>query len=307
MSTETVSGREYKTTRARGFAPWKPNEDKLALVGQVQGILTEYRDHLPLTARQVFYRLVGQHAYPKTEQAYARLCETLNRARRARMISFSAIRDDGTSADPAGGWASEGQFYASVRSWAEGFELERRQGQPSHVELWVEASGMVPQAARVAHEFGIDVYSAGGFNSLTDKHQTASRLVRADKEVVVLHVGDYDPSGLAIIDSLAADVTAFCEGMGGWEPRFERVAVTPGQIEEYALPTAPQKSTDVRGEHMDETVQAEALDPDTLAAVIREACEAYTDTDLLQGVLEQSQGIQRRLVEWVNRADRGRA
>ena len=56
---------------------------------------------LPLTVRQIFYRLVGAHGYDKTEQAYARLGEHLNRARRAGLIEFDAIRDDGiTFAEP---------------------------------------------------------------------------------------------------------------------------------------------------------------------------------------------------------------
>ena len=32
-------------------------------------------DHLSLTIRQIFYRLVGAHGYEKTEQAYDRLIE----------------------------------------------------------------------------------------------------------------------------------------------------------------------------------------------------------------------------------------
>lgn len=306
MSAETVSGREYTSTRVRGFAPWKPRGDTVQLLDQVRGILREYRAHLPLTNRQVFYRLVGQHGFSKTEQAYARLCEMMNRARRAGLVDFGAIRDDGTVSQPAGGWASESSFYRSVRYWAGQFELDRRTGQPVHAELWVEASGMVPQAARVAHEFGIDVYSAGGFNSLTDKHDTAQRLYQAGKKVIVMHVGDYDPSGLAIIDSLAADINAFYEGLSGSplaDITWRRIAVTEEQIEAYSLPTAPQKATDVRGEHMSETVQAEALDPDTLADVIRSACAEVTDDERLQETLEESETVRDRLLAWVDRAD----
>jgi len=46
--------------------------------------------------------MVGAYGYEKTEQAYERLGETLNKARRARVIGMDAIRDDGfTSAVPA--------------------------------------------------------------------------------------------------------------------------------------------------------------------------------------------------------------
>jgi len=65
-------------------------------------VLAEYAEQLPLTLRQIFYRMVGAYGYEKTEQAYERLGETLNKARRARVIGMDAIRVDGfTSAVPA--------------------------------------------------------------------------------------------------------------------------------------------------------------------------------------------------------------
>jgi hypothetical protein len=280
----TVTGRNYVRTRPRGFTPWTPNPESQELLDQVTQVLTQFREHLPLTARQIFYVLVGTTSYEKTERAYARLCERLSRARRAQLIPFDAIRDDGTAHEAAGGWSSVDRFWPSVRSWARSFQLDRSLGQPRRIELWVEAEGMLPQAARVARRFGVDVYSAGGFNGLTDKYETAQRLAWESRETVVLHVGDYDPSGCAIIDSLAEDVLAF---VGGINPdrigmvQFDRIAVLPEHIDTYGLATAPQKSTDVRGEHMPETVQAEALPPDILAQLVEDAIAAYTDLDAL--------------------------
>jgi hypothetical protein len=90
-----LGGAERTRTRVRGFAPWTPRASTEQLLAQVDLVLAEYVDHLPLTLRQIFYRLVGAYAYEKTEQAYERLCEHLNRARRARRISMDVIRDDG--------------------------------------------------------------------------------------------------------------------------------------------------------------------------------------------------------------------
>ncbi len=287
----TVTGRTYTSTRPRGFAPWSPRPDTLDLLALVRGVLDEYAAQLPLTARQIFYRLVGAHGYDKTEAAYARLCEYLNRARRAGIIPFGAIRDDGTVERPAPGWGSPAGFWRAVRSTAEGYRHDLSDGQPYHVELWIEATGMVPQAATVAHRYGVPVYSAGGFNGLTDKYEMAQRLAaksrpagqsRPSRPAVILHAGDYDPSGCAIIDSLAGDITAFVAELApGADLEFRRAAVTPRQIRRYRLPTAPQKRTDQRGEHMADTVQAEALPPDVLAAELAEAIEDVTDPDAI--------------------------
>src|SRR5918992_5154994 len=98
-------------TRAKGYADWRPQDKTLALVGAVRAILEEYQAHLPLTIRQVFYRLVGVYGYPKDENAYERLCNALNRARRARMIGFEDLRDDGISVMKGRHYDGEEGFY----------------------------------------------------------------------------------------------------------------------------------------------------------------------------------------------------
>lgn len=305
MTSDTVSGRTYTSTRVRGFADWNPRADTLAVVGRVQDILGRYSAQLPLTNRQIFYILVGSdEGYPKTEQAYARLCEYLNRARRAKMIDFDSIRDDGTQAVGWRGWNSPAHWMRGVRASAESYRHDLTDGQPYHTELWVEAGGMVPQAAAVAGDYGIVVYSAGGFNGLTDKYETAERLAYQNRPCIVLHCGDFDPSGLSIIDSLAADVEALVYGLNpDAQVEFRRILVTPDQIAQYGLPTAPQKGTDNRGEWMAETVQAEALPPDTLAAEIRDAIELTIDDDALEEARDQGDTERAQILATLDRLD----
>ena len=85
---------ERATTRHRGFALWRPQQRTRDLLDTVQAVLAEYAEQLPLTLRQIFYRLVARHGFDKTEPAYERLGNVLNRARRAQIISFDDIRDD---------------------------------------------------------------------------------------------------------------------------------------------------------------------------------------------------------------------
>jgi hypothetical protein len=173
-------------------------------------------------------------------------------------------------------------FWRSVRGWARAYRRDRLEGQPCLVEVWCEAGGMVPQLARVAEPFGVSVYSSGGFDSVTVKHDAAARMRDEGRPTVVLHVGDFDPSGCAIVDSLADDVRKMLADMGADDSvTFERVAVTPEQIERFALETAPAKRTDRRGSWQGGTVQAEALPPDVLAAELRRALESVIDLDEL--------------------------
>jgi hypothetical protein len=271
------------------LAAWEPRPASADLVSAVSTVLDEYRDYLPLTLRQVFYRLVGAHGYAKDERAYDRLIETANRARRAGLIPFDAIRDDGAQTVEPDGWSDPEGFWQAVRDGAEHYRRHLQDGQPEHVELWIETGGMVPQAAQVAGSYGVPVFSGGGFDSLTAKHDAALRFCARDATTVVLHVGDHDPSGLSILDSAAADIDAFCRDYGRSDSvYFRRIAVTEAQIQRYSLATAPQKPNDRRGERMAATVQAEALAPDQLAGDIRAAIEAALDLNLLEQVQLQS-------------------
>lgn len=285
--------REYTCTRVRGLAAWRPTAKTRALLEQVNAVLVEYAEHLPLTCRQVFYRLVGRYDYHKDELAYNRLLEMMNRARRAGLVPFESIRDDGVTVEAAGGFSGKAGFWQAVQYTADNYQRRLQDGQPYALEVWVEAAGMVPQVARVAHEYGVPVYSSGGFDSLTAKYEAAGRAL--SRPTVILSIGDHDASGWAVFDAAAEDVATMAEDRGAGEGavRFERVAVTPEQIERYGLPAAPPKKTDNRGDWKQEgTVQCEALDPADLAHEIREAIVRHIDLDAL--TITQEQGEQER-------------
>ena len=96
---------------------------------------------------------------------------------------------------------------------------------------------------------------------------------------LVLHLGDYDPSGEAMFTALEEDVLAFARHYGG-EPSLERIAVTPEQISQYQLETAPPKPSDRRSGFTDSrTVQLEAFAPDDLLALLKGAITSRIDMD----------------------------
>jgi hypothetical protein len=294
-----------KRTRPRGFAPWTPRPDTLALVQDVRAVLAEYSDHLPLSNRQCWYRLVGTKAFPKTESAYKRLCETVNRARRAGLIPFAHIRDDGTARYEAACWADPAAFLADVRGDALRFRLDRQDGQPVRLWLLCEASGMAPMLARVANPYGVPVLTSGGFDSVTAKHDLACELaahLRAGVSCEVLHLGDLDPSGEHLFTSLGEDVGAMCRAMCGDEPAFTRLAVTREQPDLLNLPTAPPKATD-RRRFEGETVQCEAIPPDVLVGIVRDALTARRDYGVWAEVAAREADMRAELVAMLGGGD----
>jgi hypothetical protein len=293
MATEPVS-----TKRPKGYVTWKPHKKTKVVLDNVLEIFQMYQDHLPLTNRQIFYRLVGAYDYPKEEKAYNRLCEYLVRARRSGKVPFSYIRDDGTINFPSGGYYGEKSFWDEVISSADRYNLDRNFFQDQKIEVWCEAGGMVPQLHRVALPYGVPVYSTGGFSSVTVTHEISQRVVRDNRPTVFLHIGDYDPSGQSIYEAMSEDVETFVYQLKAAKDKYDfiqpdcdfyydRVALTASQVDEYNLPTAPPKVTDSRTERwVGQTCQAEAMAPDDLANLLKGAILEHINTDLHEEILD---------------------
>jgi hypothetical protein len=265
----------------------------VALLANVAAILAEYAAYLPLTVRQIFYRLVAHYDFPKTERGYNGLDEHLVRARRAGLLPWEAFREDRTQRVYPPGFAGQAAFWLWVWERAEGYRRQLFGLGGKVVEAWVEATGMLPQVTRVAHEFGVLPVAAGGFDSVQAKHDAARGMIDLYDQVglrtEILHVVDYDPSGCSKADALAEDIDALAEDIDAFCRDYERPGIvshtwailTADQVSRYQLPSKPQNDNDRRGEHMPETWQAEALAPDDLATELRKAMEAATDDEAI--------------------------
>jgi hypothetical protein len=298
------------TKRAKGYAPWKPQKKTRVILAQVNEILEEYRHYLPLTGRQIFYRLVGAYGYPKTEDAYERLTNYLVRARRAGLIKFRCIRDDGaTVMEHRNHYRNENAFYAHVRVQGEYYRRNKLANQGVDIRVYCEAAGMMPQLHDICEPYSVPVYSCSGFDSLTAKWDLAQacwrRYTYQGRQTVILHLGDFDPSGDSIFnDGLVEDIHTFLlEDVPHKNPEdvaiFERVALRPGHAEEFELDTAPPKASDSRTANWSgsETCQLEALPPDVLADLLTEAIEEYIDVETYVEDLEEEEAEAQRIMK----------
>lgn len=277
-----------RRTRARGYVPtWHPKTETVALLEAVDGVLRRYDEYLPLTLRQVFYALVALSVLAKEERAYHRLGEHLNTARRAGRISFDAIRDDGTAIHRSIAYKDAENFLDVVDAAAKAFRLDRQRGQPLHLAVLVEAAGMAGQVHGVTADYGVPVWSDGGFNSVTATRRLGQHCAAWADEchaVELLHIGDHDPSGGHLAAAALEDIQAF-SGLGD-RLRMTRLAVLPEQVAQFGLPSAPPKSSDRRAWE-GQTWQAEALPPDVLLGIVRDAIERRINVDARQSVLER--------------------
>src|SRR5215213_9188912 len=309
---ETTASRKLYSTqkdkgRVKGYAEWNPHKKTRVIMAQVKEILAEYYDELLLTARQIFYRLVGKYGYPKSENAAESLNNWLVRARRSRMIPFDSIRDDGASVMKGRFYSSEEDFFGYVQEEANGYERDKLANQHRDIRVYCEAAGMMPQLARVTHRYSVPVYSCSGFDSLTAKYDLAEAIAQAHtyrgRQTVILHLGDMDPSGETIFDAIRDDVYGFLEvDVPHKRPEdvaiFERVALTQELVEEYDLPTDPAKeSSHSAGWGGRRACQLEALAPDVLAGILADAIESYMDLDILKADREAEVDERRKIAK----------
>jgi hypothetical protein len=277
-------------SRARGYIDdYRPHEATKQLLSDVMAVLEEYQEHWPLTCRQVFYRLVGAYSYDKSEAFYGKLCHHVANARRARLIPFDALRDDGVTTYRMEHYADSDAFLATMRNKAQNYRRDLMASQLEHIEIWSEAAGMCQQLAQIGEEFSIRAYSSSGFDSLTAKKSLADRICYIGKRAVILHLGDLDPSGEAIFNTVAEDVRSFVLAdryHGLVDVEFRRVALTRDQVEEFALPTAPAKASDSRTSGWrGETCQLEALAPDQIAEMVKTAIYDIVDINRITKAL----------------------
>jgi hypothetical protein len=152
--------------------------------------------------------------------------------------------------------------------------------------VWCEAKGMAPMLSGAADEYGIDVLSGSGYDSTTIRHEVGESTWELDVPLVVLHVGDLDPDGRAIYHAAAEDVIAWAEA-GGGEAEFVRLAVTPEQVAALDLPDDPTHAG---------WVQAEAIAPDQMTALVREAIAARLDEDVFASMSAEEKRQRSRLL-----------
>lgn len=87
--------------------------------------------------------------------------------------------------------------------------------------------------------------------------------------------GDWDPSGVDISRAAECGIREFAPKA---EIAFERIAVTPQQIDEFGLPTRPTKKTDSRSKNFTgESVEVDAIPPAELRGLVRDRIEKHVD------------------------------
>ncbi len=228
-------------------------------------------DH-PQSVRHVFYRMTDPRLdvpVAKTEQGYKRVQRRCLELRRSGAMPFGWISDATRRGYHVATFHGSGDFIARMsglyraRLWTEDLP---------HVEVWCESRSIAGVLQDECSRLAVSLYPAGGFSSATLCFEAACEIDRKDRaSAVVLYVGDFDPAGLLIDQSIESEL----RGHLVTPLLFRRLAINADQIEAYELPMKPRKPGDRRRPDVGQTVECEALPAQILREIVRAAVEAY--------------------------------
>jgi len=237
-----------------------------------------------LTLRQLYYQFVARGLIENKEREYDNLGTLISHARLAGMIDWEHIVDRTRELEDQPHWGTatdEGDDAAHefVRSVMPQFRTAKWSSQPTRIEVWVEKAALVDVVARPARRADIPYFACRGYHSQSSAWEAAQRLEgyldAGAERVVVLHLGDHDPSGIDMTRDIRDRFSVFLDG-DGYDPyavEIRRVALTMDQVREHKPPPNPAKLTDSRiGTYLRDygavSWELDALDPPTLDRLI---------------------------------------
>ena len=234
--------------------------------------------HGPMTVRQCFYLAVSVGLVAKTEQEYDAV------GRELKDLRLTGLLDWDTIVDYTRVMRKPRTYDAMKDALADTARLYRRniwQDIDVRVEVWCEKETLTGPLLDVTWDNDVHLMPTRGYPSITFLHEAAEHIVDDDKPTFLYYVGDHDPSGKDIPRHVEATLRDFINGEV--ELSFERLAVLPEQIVSMGLQTRPTKKTDSRAAAFaGDSVEAEAIPPETLRQMVRDAIEQHIPPNVLE-------------------------
>lgn len=245
------------------------------------GLVEILFEQQPMTVRQVFYQAVTRGMIDKTEREYkGTVVRLLGEMRIGGRVPFGWIADSTRWMRKPNTWSS---LEACLKSTAKHYRRSVWDDQDDYIEIWMEKDALAGVMVDVTAEWDVPLMVTRGYASLSFLMSSAETIRETISPTTIYYFGDYDPSGLDIGRNVEKRLREFSERD---DLTFERVAVTPEQIDEFNLPTRPTKKTDTRSKNFKgESVELDAIPPDDLRALVRDCIEQHIDHDTHKGLM----------------------
>jgi len=252
---------------------------------------------LRLTLRQLYYPLVTKNVIANREHEYKGLGKLLSDARLCGLVDWSAIEDRVRRPDVPQDFEDLNEL---VNAALASYRLPRWRGQKNYVELWVEKDALSGVLAPLGRQYHVTIMVNRGYSSQSAMYESAQRFNVAEEDgrsCFLFYLGDHDPSG----EDMVRDVRDRLERFN-CDLEVRKIALTMEQVEQYDPPPNPAKMSDSRAQnyvalHGDSSWEVDALPPDVLQQLIRDAVEEVLDQAVMDEVVAEEELDKTRLRE----------
>lgn len=289
------------------FTDHKFNRASLELIGKVNNILREYSvQGYRLSLRQLYYQLVARAIIENSVKSYKRAGNLISDARLAGLVDWGMIEDRGRETNFLNHWDNPAEIVRDASRW---FRTYKWEGQRNYCEVMVEKDALSGILLPVCQELDIRFTANKGYSSSSAMYDIGKRLARiwrADgiDEIYIFYFGDHDPSGIDMTRDITERLCLFSRGLID-HVNVHRLALNWNQVEEWQPPENPAKESDSRyqsyaDEFGESSWELDAVEPRTLADLVRENVQALIDQDLWDEVVAREEEMRAELVKFAD-------
>lgn len=254
------------------------------LIEQGNVILREYAAKgYTMTLRQLHYQFVARGLYENTKQCYQRLGDAMSNGRLAGLVDWEHMEDRLRELDSSPRWKSPSDIIAACASQ---YQEDLWAGMPQRPEVWIEKDALAGVVDGICKELRCDLFACRGYVSQSAQYEAGMRLRRyisKGQEPIIFHLGDHDPSGI----DMTRENTEKISLLAGRPVKVIRLALNFDQVQQYNPPPNMAKLTDSRAagyveRYGNESWELDALDPEVLSDLVRNAIEPLIDRAIWQ-------------------------
>lgn len=267
------------------------NTESLRLINTANRIITEYdAQGFKLTLRQLYYQFVSRDIIPNTEQSYKRLGSIINDARLAGEIDWDSIEDRLRNLVTVPSWDETRDIINDAADW---FQLDYWDSQDTRIEVWVEKDALTGVIEPTCNKYRVPYFACRGYCSQSEAWSAGQRFIDykdRGQRVVVLHLGDHDPSGIDMTRDNRERLEMFADG----DINLIRLALNSDQVRKYNPPPNPAKITDSRApnyiaEFGQSSWELDALEPRVIADLLNQNIRNFIDIERWNAAMEKEQ------------------
>lgn len=272
-------------------------KQSLAFLAQVREIIDEYS--FALTLRQIYYQLVSRQVISNQQKYYAKLSRLCVIGRDEGILPETVFADRLRQVQKPSSWVDLKDFMVTVKN---AYRKDIWTNQDSYIEIWTEKDALRGVISPITGNWDVNFLVVRGQVSRTAIYEAHLRFEQnSDKNCYLFYLGDFDPSGLCIYESLVDRLLSFDEA--NESIHFERVALTIDQIRHYNLPQDPGKQTDPNykrfvSQYGDNVVELDALPPDILRTIVEKCITNLIDEEKIVQVQKVEAEEQIQLQKW---------